>query len=119
MNPLPPLAPWQQRAFEQACAAITGGHFGHATLIVGPAQKAGPSAASTTARTAASSPSRAKASVSSAMTSSLKALRTSGRFIVTVATWPCTSTRMAVLMSGLPPAADRPDRVRGRAGQAR
>lgn len=38
MNPLPPLAPWQQRAFEQACAAITGGHFGHATLIVGPAR---------------------------------------------------------------------------------
>lgn len=38
MTPLPPLAPWQQRAFDQALVAIAGGHFGHATLIVGPAR---------------------------------------------------------------------------------
>lgn len=38
MTSLPPLAPWQQRAFAQACAALAGGHFGHATLIVGPAR---------------------------------------------------------------------------------
>lgn len=38
MSPLPPLAPWQQRAFEQANSAIAEGHFGHATLIVGPAR---------------------------------------------------------------------------------
>lgn len=36
MNPLPPLAPWQQRAFDQACSTLDAGHFGHATLIVGP-----------------------------------------------------------------------------------
>ena len=34
---LPALAPWQQRAYEQACSAIDAGQFGHATLIVGPA----------------------------------------------------------------------------------
>ena len=34
---LPALAPWQQRAYEQACAALDAGHFGHATLVVGPA----------------------------------------------------------------------------------
>ncbi|MFT4178060.1 MAG: DNA polymerase III subunit delta' [Thermomonas sp.] len=33
---LPPLAPWQQRACAQAADAIAAGHFGHATLIVGP-----------------------------------------------------------------------------------
>ena len=33
---LPALAPWQQRAYDQACAAIDAGHFGHATLVVGP-----------------------------------------------------------------------------------
>ena len=32
---LPPLAPWQQRAYTQAADAIKAGHFGHATLIVG------------------------------------------------------------------------------------
>ena len=36
MNLLPALAPWQQRAYLQACEAIDGGHFGHATLVVGP-----------------------------------------------------------------------------------
>jgi DNA polymerase-3 subunit delta' len=35
---LPALAPWQQRAYEHAAAALAGGHFGHATLIVGPAR---------------------------------------------------------------------------------
>jgi len=34
---LPPLSPWQQRAYAQAADALAGGHFGHATLIVGPA----------------------------------------------------------------------------------
>ncbi|HWS78599.1 MAG TPA: DNA polymerase III subunit delta' [Thermomonas sp.] len=34
---LPALAPWQQRAYEHAGSAIDAGHFGHATLIVGPA----------------------------------------------------------------------------------
>lgn len=34
---LPQLSPWQQRAHAQAAAAIGAGHFGHATLIVGPA----------------------------------------------------------------------------------
>lgn len=33
---LPALTPWQQRAYQQACAAMAGGHFGHATLIIGP-----------------------------------------------------------------------------------
>lgn len=37
MSLLPALAPWQQRAYQQACAALDAGHFGHATLIVGPA----------------------------------------------------------------------------------
>ena len=37
MSLLPALAPWQQRAYEQACAALDAGHFGHATLVVGPA----------------------------------------------------------------------------------
>ena len=37
MSLLPPLAPWQQRAYAQAADALAGGHFGHATLIVGPA----------------------------------------------------------------------------------
>jgi DNA polymerase-3 subunit delta' len=36
MSLLPALAPWQQRAYAQACEAITQGHFGHATLITGP-----------------------------------------------------------------------------------
>lgn len=36
MSLLPPLAPWQQRAYMQACDAMRAGHFGHATLIVGP-----------------------------------------------------------------------------------
>lgn len=34
---LPSLSPWQQRAYMQAADALAGGHFGHATLIVGPA----------------------------------------------------------------------------------
>ncbi|WP_449447622.1 DNA polymerase III subunit delta' [Thermomonas brevis] len=34
---LPPLSPWQQRAYAQATDALAAGHFGHATLIVGPA----------------------------------------------------------------------------------
>ena len=34
---LPPLSPWQQRAYTQAADALAGGHFGHATLITGPA----------------------------------------------------------------------------------
>ncbi len=34
---LPPLSPWQQRAYAQAADAIRAGHFGHATLITGPA----------------------------------------------------------------------------------
>ena len=37
MSLLPPLSPWQQRAYAQAAEAIDAGHFGHATLIVGPA----------------------------------------------------------------------------------
>lgn len=37
MSLLPELAPWQRRACEQAANAIAAGHFGHATLIVGPA----------------------------------------------------------------------------------
>lgn len=36
MNPLPTLAPWQQRAYRHAAAALDAGHFGHATLVVGP-----------------------------------------------------------------------------------
>ncbi len=36
MSLLPALTPWQQRAYQQACAALDAGHFGHATLIVGP-----------------------------------------------------------------------------------
>lgn len=34
---LPPLAPWLQRAYLQAADAIAAGHFGHATLLAGPA----------------------------------------------------------------------------------
>lgn len=34
---LPALAPWQQRAYAQAAEAIDAGHFGHATLVTGPA----------------------------------------------------------------------------------
>ena len=37
MSLLPALAPWQQRAYAHAGAALDAGHFGHATLIVGPA----------------------------------------------------------------------------------
>lgn len=37
MSLLPALSPWQQRAYDHAAAAIDGGHFGHATLITGPA----------------------------------------------------------------------------------
>lgn len=37
MTLLPALAPWQQRAYEQASSALSAGYFGHATLIVGPA----------------------------------------------------------------------------------
>lgn len=37
MSLLPPLSPWQQRTYAQAAAALTAGHFGHATLITGPA----------------------------------------------------------------------------------
>ncbi|MCR6496799.1 hypothetical protein LJB71_11640 [Thermomonas sp. S9] len=37
MSALPALAPWQQRAYGQAAEALTAGHFGHATLITGPA----------------------------------------------------------------------------------
>lgn len=37
MSELPALAPWQQRAYDQAVEALTSGHFGHATLITGPA----------------------------------------------------------------------------------
>lgn len=36
MSLLPPLSPWQQRAYEQACGTMRAGYFGHATLIVGP-----------------------------------------------------------------------------------
>jgi DNA polymerase-3 subunit delta' len=32
-----PLAPWQQRAFDQAVAALEGGRMGHALLFCGPA----------------------------------------------------------------------------------
>ena len=53
-----------------------------------PAQKAGPSAASTTARTSARLAASWKAAVISAITSSLKALRTSGRLSVSVSTAP-------------------------------
>ncbi len=35
-SPLPPLAPWLQRTFDHAVAALDSGHFGHATLLVGP-----------------------------------------------------------------------------------
>jgi DNA polymerase-3 subunit delta' len=38
MSLLPMLAPWQQRAYEHAASALAGGHFGHATLMVGPAR---------------------------------------------------------------------------------
>ena len=34
---LPPLSPWQQRAYAQAAEAVAAGHFGHATLVTGPA----------------------------------------------------------------------------------
>ena len=37
MTLLPALSPWQQRAHDEAASAIAGGHFGHATLITGPA----------------------------------------------------------------------------------
>ena len=37
MSLLPALAPWQQRAYTHAGAALDAGQFGHATLIVGPA----------------------------------------------------------------------------------
>ncbi|HTL15417.1 MAG TPA: DNA polymerase III subunit delta', partial [Thermomonas sp.] len=37
MSLLPPLAPWQQRAYAQAAQALDAGHFGHATLVAGPA----------------------------------------------------------------------------------
>ena len=37
MSLLPALSPWQRRAYDHATAAIDGGHFGHATLITGPA----------------------------------------------------------------------------------
>lgn len=37
MSLLPALAPWQQRAYLHAGAALDAGHFGHATLVVGPA----------------------------------------------------------------------------------
>lgn len=36
MSVLPALAPWQQRAYRKARDAIDAGHFGHATLVVGP-----------------------------------------------------------------------------------
>lgn len=36
MSLLPKLAPWLQRAFEQASSALAAGHFGHAVLITGP-----------------------------------------------------------------------------------
>jgi len=35
---LPPLAPWQQRAYDQAAAALDAGRLGHALLLCGPAQ---------------------------------------------------------------------------------
>jgi DNA polymerase-3 subunit delta' len=37
MSLLPALAPWQQRAYAYAGEVLEAGHFGHATLIVGPA----------------------------------------------------------------------------------
>lgn len=37
MSLLPPLSPWQQRTYAQAAEALAAGHFGHATLITGPA----------------------------------------------------------------------------------
>jgi len=37
MTMLTALAPWQQRVYVQASAALAGGHLGHATLVVGPA----------------------------------------------------------------------------------
>jgi DNA polymerase-3 subunit delta' len=35
---LPPLAPWQQRAYDQAAAALDAGRLGHALLFCGPAR---------------------------------------------------------------------------------
>jgi len=35
---LPALAPWQQRAYDQAAAALDGGRLGHALLFCGPAR---------------------------------------------------------------------------------
>ena len=60
-----------------------------------PAQNAGPLPASTTARTASSSSSALKVAASAAISASSKALRTSGRFSVTVATPPRVSTSRA------------------------
>ena len=37
MSLLPPLTPWQQRAYAQAAEAIDAGALGHATLFCGPA----------------------------------------------------------------------------------
>ncbi len=37
MSLLPALAPWQQRAYAHAGAALDAGQFGHATLVIGPA----------------------------------------------------------------------------------
>ena len=37
-SPLPPLAPWQQRAYAHAAAALDSGRMGHALLLCGPAQ---------------------------------------------------------------------------------
>jgi DNA polymerase-3 subunit delta' len=36
--PLPVFAPWQQRAYDQAAAALDAGRLGHALLFCGPAQ---------------------------------------------------------------------------------
>src|SRR5256885_727474 len=66
-------------------------------LRLAPAQKAGPSAASTTARTSLRLPTEWKAWVMSAMTSSLKALRTSGWVSVMVARGPWNSRVSAVV----------------------
>src|SRR5688572_31280492 len=63
-----------------------------------PAQNAVPLAASTMQRTSSRSLSFRNSAVSSAMTSSLKALRTSGRLSVTVATAPVVLTAQCCMV---------------------
>src|SRR6478672_10996483 len=66
-----------------------------------PAQKAVPLPASTTQRTSGRLPSSRNTAVSSAMTSSLNALRTSGRLIVTVVTPPVVARSRCFMGSPL------------------